>query len=303
MNTKNKNIFLVCSAFLFFVAGFAHAADDAGSPDVIWQKDRNVFVRYAGQDSSAFGANDHPAQLSAEEVRKALTSLKLQQEKENDSSDEPASLLTDEQVGTLGRYLSEGLAGAKANQDVVFALDKYVKTLFGLKSRRIFVAGRAFYKDGQLNVLIGDYDRPAEEGFEAAYDPTHMGIVNYNFDHGRRTKDARAFNRSLVSVEGIENMRVEGAARNDWLLIDVTAVSEASVARELQRQAEEKAKKRAEITELLADEDVAPAGPAASTSASKSIEERLNILNELKEKGLVSDEEYATKRKQILEEL
>lgn len=303
MNTKNKDIFLVYSAFLFLVAGFAQATDDAGSPDVIWQKDRNVFVRYADQGSSAFGANDHPAQLSVEEVRKALTSLKLQQENKNESSDEPASLFTDEQVGTLGRHLSEGLAGAKPNQDVVFALDKYVKTLFGLKSRRIFVAGRAFYKDGQLNVLMGDYDRPAEEGFEAAYDPTHMDIVNYNFDHGRRMKDTGAFNRSVVSVEGIENKRVEGAARYDWLLIDVTAVSEASVTREMQRQAEEKAKKRAEITELLADEDVAPAGPAAGTPASQSIEERLNILNELKEKGLVSDEEYATKRKQILEEL
>jgi hypothetical protein len=303
MNTKKKNIFLVCSAFLFFVAGFAQSADDSGSPDLIWQKDRNVFVRYADQDSSTFGTNDHPAQLNAEEVRKALTSLKLQQESKSDSSDKPASFFTDEQAATLGRHLSEGLAGAKPNQDVVFALDKYVKTLFGLKSSRIFVAGRAFYKDGQLNVLIGDYDRPAKEGFEAAYDPTHMGIVNYNFDHGRRTKDARAFNRSLVSVAGIENKRVEGAARNNWLLIDVTAVSEASVAQETQRQAEEKAKKRAEITELLADEDVAPAGPAASPPASHSIEERLTILNELKEKGLVSDEEYATKRKQILDEL
>lgn len=303
MNTKKKNIRLGCSAFLLSVAGLAHAAGDAGSPDVIWQTDRNVFVRYADQDSSAFGANDHPAQLNAEEVRKALTSLELQQEKRKDSSDEPISLFTDAQVETLSRHLSEGLAGAKPNQDVVFALDKYVKTLFGLKSKRVFVAGRAFYKDGQLNVLIGDYDRPAEEGFEAAYDPTHMNIVNYHFDHGRRTKDTGGFNRSVVSIEGVENKRVEGAARNDWLLIDVTAVSEASVAREMQRQAEEEAKKRAEITELLAGDDVAPAGPAASTPASQSIEQRLEILNELKEKGLVSDEEYATKRRQILEEL
>ncbi|MCP4299990.1 MAG: SHOCT domain-containing protein [Gammaproteobacteria bacterium] len=303
MTTNNKKIVSTSTVFLFFMAGLVFAADDAGSSGVIWQKDRNTFIRYADLDQSANGTNDHPAQLGAEEVRKALTSLKLQQDKKDDESDEPASLFTDEQVDTLSQYLREGLAGAKPNQDVVFALDKNVKTLFGLKTKRVFVAGRAFYTDGQLNVLIGDYDRPADEGFEAAYDPTHMGIVNYNFDHGRRTRDTRAFVRSVIPVEGVENKRVEGAARNDWLLIDVTAASEASDAREMQRQAEEKAKKRAEITELLAGEDVAPAGPAASTPASQSIEERLTILNDLKEKGLVSDEEYATKRKQILEEL
>ena len=295
MNTDNKNIVLVCSAFLFFVAGFAHAADDARSPDVIWQKDRNAFIRYADLDQSAFGANDHPAQLNAEEVRKALAPLKLQQEKKDDSSDGPVSLFTDEQVETLSRHLPEGLAGANPNQDVVFALDKYVKTLFGLKSRRVFVAGRAFYTDGQLNVLIGDYDRPAHEGFEAAYDPTHMGIVNYDFDHGRRARSSKSFGRSVVLIDGVENMQLEGTTRDDWLVIDLTHASEASNSRERQRQTEEKAKKREEITELLAGEDIAQAG--------RSIEERLTTLNELKEKGLISDEEYAAKRKQILEEL
>jgi hypothetical protein len=47
---------------------------------------------------------------------------------------------------------------------------------------------------------------------------------------------------------------------------------------------------------------MAPQGSAPATAAGK-IEERLRILDELKSKGVITDEEYRAKRKRILDEL
>ncbi len=71
------------------------------------------------------------------------------------------------------------------------------------------------------------------------------------------------------------------------------------------QKTEEQARKRQELKELLASEEVNPSHPAAAVSATptRSFEERLTTLNQLRDKGLISDEEYAMKRKQILDDL
>ena len=305
MKMFNNKFVVLYSVFQIFLPCSVFANTLVENKEVIWQTGTNVYIKYVEQDNSKFGENDHPVTLKVEEISKALGSIKFLENDPSDSDQEQQSVFTAEQIDVLSQNLAKGLAKAKSNQDINFALDRRSTKIFSLKANRLFVAGRAFYKDGKLNIIIGDYDRGAEEGFEAAYDPTHVGIVHYNFDHGRRTKSSKGFKKPIITVQGIENNQFKGTHRNDWLLIDLKSVSEAlDMAAKLQKS-EEQARKREEIVELLGIEEASPSHPpaAAPASESHSVEERLTILNRLKDKGLITDEEYAMKRKQILEDL
>jgi len=307
---NNKIITLYLTSLIFLPASVL-AINFLEDEDVIWEAGKNVFIKYAEQDNSNFGQNDHPVELKVEEIHKALGSLKILENDRTDSDQEQQSVFTVDQIDMLSQYLAKGLTKAKPNQDINFALEKTFKKSFGLKSDRLFVAGRAFYKDQKLNIILGDYDRATDEGFEAAYDPTHVGIVRYHFDHGRRTKSSKGFRKPIITVQGVENKQLKETRRSDWLVIDLKLASEASDLRASMLKTEEQARKREELKELLGSEEASPIQPAAAVPATvpaivpatRSFEERLTTLNQLRDKGLISDEEYAIKRKQILEDL
>lgn len=316
MKMFNNKIIILFFVFQVFIPGPVFAANFFEDKDVIWEAGNNVFIKYAEQDSLNFGKNDHPVVLKVEEISKALEFLRILEDDRSDSDQMQQSVFTVDQIDMLSQNLAKGLAKANPNQDINFALEKSLKKSFALKPNRLFVAGRAFYKDQKLNIIIGDYDRAADEGFEAAYDPTNVGIVRYHFDHGRRTKSSNGFRKSVITVQGVETKQLEETQRTDWLLIDLKMASEASDLRARTNKTEEQARKREELMEILGSEEASPSHPTATVPATpsrpaaavpatptRSFEERLTTLNQLRDKGLISDEEYAMKRKQILEDL
>jgi len=307
MKIFNSKIIILCFVFQSFLAGSVFAANFFEDEDVIWEAGKNEFIKYARQDDSSFGKNDHPVILKVEEISKALGSLNILKNEDDATDQEQRPVFTVGQIDTLSQNLAKGLAKAKPDQDIGFALKKSRKRSLGRTPERLFVAGRAFYKDQKLNIIVGDYNRPADQGFEAAYDPTNVGIVVYHFDHGRRTKSSKNFKSTIVTVEGVENKQVKQRQRPDWLVIDLKSASEASDLRAETQKAEEQARKREELEELLGNEEASSSHPAATAPApatsTSSFDERLTTLGQLRDKGLISDEEYTLKRKQILEEL
>lgn len=276
--------------------------------DVIWEAGRNAHIKYAEQDDASFGANDHPVNLQMEEISKALGSLGIPQKGNDDSGQEQTGIFTVQQIETLSQNLATGLANAQRNQDIIFSLEKTVKRLFGTRGKRLYIAGRTFYKDDKLNIIIGDHDRAADEAFEAAYDPTRVGIVAYDFNYGRRTKSSPVLDDSSINAPGVEYKELNGKRRNDWLVIDLKSASEAVDAGMNTRRAEESSRKREELTEIPGSEEgsatvPAQVPPATAAPATQSFEQRLTTLKTLRDKGLITDEEYETKRRQILDEL
>ena len=268
-----------------------------GVDRVIWEDGPNRYVKYAKQDSSTFGKNDHPIELDQQEIAIALSMLKVKAKKD------PVPVFTRPQIAILSKALAEGFKTVNPGQDIIFAMEKSEAKLLGLKKNAYFVAGRAFYKEGKLNLILGDYDRARNIGYEAAYDPSNAGIVTYNFDHGKRSKQSAgsyAFNNVTWEIHGIENMVYNGA-RRDWFLIDLHEATKAFATREQDAKQSEMIRKRKEIEEILGQPIPGYATPVAVPV--RSAEDRLMSLNSLREKGLVSEEEYATKRKQILDEL
>ncbi len=320
MNRKNFIIrcFVVHVVVTAISASTGLLADDA----TIWEAGANEFIKYAERSDTNYDANDHPVNLNEEDISKALEALKIPNKR---GSEEQQPVFTVEQVRVLSQNLATGLAHALPNQDIHFALQKSVKRRFGLKPRRMYIAGTAFYKDDGLNIIIGDYDRPADAGFEAAYDPTHVGIVRYHFNQGSRAKNSNAIKVPIVPMQGIENKQLSGTTRPDWFVVNLNTASIGFDEKTAAREREEQATTRKEIEETRdRSEAIAPRPAAAAPAAVKSpesakesappaaaepppiersFEERLQTLNRLRDEGLITEAEYAAKRQQILDEL
>ncbi|MFT5395744.1 MAG: hypothetical protein ACI85N_000932, partial [Gammaproteobacteria bacterium] len=108
----------------------------------------------------------------------------------------------------------------------------------------------------------------------------------------------------------------KGKLRPDWIEIDIKLAAEAYVAREKEREnpqlqgsqalkveAAKLAKQRREMRAEMARmrKDMSKQNNGASTT--RSIEDRITTLDELLAKELISKEEYAVKRKEILNDI
>ena len=208
----------------------------------------------------------------------------------------------------MSEILVAGLRKASPKQDVIFVLEKTEPTLIGLTKDSSFAAGRIFYKDKKLNLILGDYNKARNRGYEAAYDPSNTGIVTYRFDHGSRSKMSKGsekFTKSVYEFSGVESKSL----RPDWFILDLELAPKGYAHREEQARLQGLEIKRKEIEEIFGE-----SFPAMMTTSNqtvipapivlpKSTEDRLVVLNKLKDKGLITEEEYAAKRQKILDEL
>lgn len=302
MNLSKSHIIALALLLPIFSSCSVSAFDFFKEKNVIWQGSTNEFFKYAAQDTSDFGENDHPVELSGKDISTILGLIKIQAQDNHKEKKELEPLFSAEQVTLLGQYLAKGLNNAQADQDIIFALEKSVDSFIGLKPDRFFVAGRAFYKNNKLNIIIGDYDLPRHNAYEAAYDPTHTGIVRYHFNYGKRSQ-ASKFNKPITRINGVENKRLANDRRDDWLLIDVNTALKAYERMTGIRKKKELEKKREELREVLGGDQIAPLEETAPVKAKRSLEERLIELKRLRNKDLITEEEYAEKRKQLLDEL
>ncbi len=283
---------------------------------IIWKSGLNQYIKYAEQDSSKFGNNDHPVDLDEKEISNALKALVYEEKSLLSFTEQTRTVFTSLQLKVLGKSISKGLKDAKPDQDIIFVLEKTENKLLGLKDKT-FNAGRIFFKDGELNIIMGDYEYFRSEAFEKAYDPGGQSAVPYSFNFGKRTRKSKAFENTTFTATGIKVKQLEGERRPDWLVIDVKVASEAYIAgvndknnpvtkadKQLEIEAAKLAKQRREMRIEMARmrkevQDIS----SNQTPSAKSIEDRMATLNQLLEKKLISQEEYDNKRKEILSDI
>ena len=262
--------------------------------------------------------NGHPVVLQIDEVRDALKSLELWVEGGFFREEEAVRVLSDGQVTTISRYVVEALAQAKPEEDVVFVVRGYGNVAFDVVREKYWTSGRIFFVEDKLNVIIGSYQERKDRGKRQA-EGAHGILDDYQdlfFDHGNRDDVAKMPGR-IVSTDGVEpGGREGGKQRPDWVKIDIkTAVAayrndlipeedrkrekaaKAEAARltiERRQMREEMARLRKELNDLK----------GGSTGASApDLEKRLDTLKELKDKSLISEEEYIARRAEILQDI
>ena len=313
----SPHLFFFC---LFFCAGPVLALDifsiGEGDEAVIWESGINRYIKYAPQDSTEFGLNDHPATLNREELELALLALQIPDDGFFATDGTLESVFTVAQIKLLSKELPRGFGNARPDQDIILALEKDERKLLGLQDKR-FLAARAFFKDGRLNIIIGEHDFFRSKAFESAYDPSGRAAVPYDLNNGRRDRASGAFSGVFMNAEGIANKRLD-TLRHDWFVIDVKQAASGYLARrnaaqqdpiarqqdeQLQLEAARMARQRREMRAEMArmrKEMRNLNKPAADT---RSIEARMRTLDELRKKGLISQAEYDMKRREILNDI
>ena len=254
---------------------------ETGSVKTIW-KVREQSVQVVPREREGGGtavANDHPASVSPAEVRGLLASVGLSRQGNE------APLFSDTELKILEDAAVTGLRQAGPDEDVTFAVYGYHAALQGFLKETKVTTGRMFFQDGKLNLILGIVQRDVMDTEDRRLNP---------FVPGSRLKQSDLDGGIKVLNGGVPfTMK-----RADWLVFDRYIAP----------------KPVSETVQPIPSPAVPAATPPAPaqekakrverpTAQGKSLEERLILLNDLKQKGLITDEEYRSKRLRILDEL
>lgn len=258
---------VVAVLVLLVLSSTSHASDVRH----IWQS-RDQFVALERQDvppSGTVAINNHPVQLSPDRLAAMLASIEFSSEE----GSKPEQLITNESLEVLVPQLVQGFRRAAPGEDVTFAIIGLHKSMLGFAKSAKVTTGRAFYQGGRLNVIFGLVRKEFNEREDRRLSP---------FTPGTRQK-APQDGWMLLAQPGRNGFTL---SRKDW----VTFSDEW----------------RAAVARTPVSEQIVPSVPTTPARSDKqdkdtrSPVERLTTLNELKGKGLISEEEYQGKRLQIL---
>lgn len=287
--------------------------------ETLWKSGQNLYIKIAKQDKHSDGRiipNQHPATLNPREIRDALNTLLVWNKSfftgALKDKDEAESVFSLSQSRLLGTYIAAGLQTANPNQDIVFALTRRKKSFLFMKDTT-YTAGRAFYVGGKLNIIIGDYDKLGDKFKERVHQSSGGMEVKYYFATGKRAKRS-GFKKAIILSDGLSTYEDKGKTRTDWFVIDVKAASAAYAARQsgadsqistinderLRQEAAKSARERREMRLEMARLRKEMKEQSQAKANDRSVEERLEQLKSMKEKDIITAEEYKAKRAEIL---
>lgn len=236
----------------------------------------------------------HPVQLAPEVLRAALAALRI-----GKAADE--ALFNDDELAEIVPPLVKALAELQPAQDLAFAVAGRHGGWTALAAR-VVTTGRMFRSAAGLQLIVGLAHRP----FESQYRATGYLIP---FEPGRRAEvvdPAAVISGMPLSV---------GAARPDWVTLTLApAAAQAAAPVSSPPPAPAPAATAAAAASVVpaapaaAATAVAPAPAAAATRSRDAAfyeeqETRLRALKRLRDGGLITEEEYQQKRKQVLDQL
>jgi len=254
---------VVSAALVLLMLSSTSRASDV---QYLWQS-RDQFVALERQDTASAGPaqpNDHPAELSLDRLTAILASIDIRPA----GGAKPEPLLTGPAVEALAPYLRQALQQASSNQDVTFAVIGLHSALYGLAKSPKVTTGRVFYKAGRLNIIVGLVQQEVRDRDDRRLFP---------FTPGSRQKPSAGEWTLLTNAPLV---------RGDWMAFGEEWQAPVAPA--------------AAVEQRLPSIQAAPVPPEKRNSDTRSPADRLTTLNELKNKGLISEEEYRSKRLEIM---
>jgi hypothetical protein len=260
---------LVAISLLLVGSSYAVASDTK----VLWES-RDQFVKIESQDAIKGGTkipNEHPADISQERLGEILGAIELRSE----DSKKLVPLFTRSSLENLIPLLQDGLRQASPKEDVTFAVIGLYSSAFGLSKSPKVVSGRIFYQGGKLNLIFGKAQELVNERQDRRL---------YPFTPGSREYTAEG-EWSLLPQSGQPALTM---LRKDWLVFANDWKPTAAPASVGEKTGE--------------SSEPSPLNQIFKGKASKTAD-RLSVLKELRDKGLITEEEYRGKRLMILNEL
>jgi hypothetical protein len=279
-----------------------------GAPKTFWASPGQA-VRLVAQDRPV-PPNDHPAALSPAELRTILAALAVFGEPAFlGAGAEPIFVFTEDEARVLAQALATALAEARPDQDVAFTVEGE-RNAFFFAQEPVTIGGRVFYDDQRLHIIFGDLHQPAGRPAPDRHGSAKTGERLYPVRIGMRAGDI-AHHWRIVPTEGQSFHIGADTTRGDWIEIDVPitlaalrrrqsgvgpppkAIEPRSEARRLDLERRQERKEAAHMRQLLRDIQ-------GGADDSALLQRRLATLEELKNKRLITPEEYAERRRAML---
>ncbi len=299
-----KQLLAVFISLLCCIASFTATAS-ADDRNYLWQS-REQFVAIEHQEKAATKPNSHPADISKASLTALLSSVDVRTE----DNGKAEALFTTESLDALTEYLHPALGKATSGEDVTFVIIGLYKSLYGLAKRPRVTTGRIFNQEGKLNLILGLVLKDVNDREDRRLNPyipgsrekplagdwkilPHDGTITFNL----KRKDWIVFNSAPAvtttqpsSVSAPEKPQQQPAgAINQAPALPATPVNAAP-------------KTPAPATAPVVAAPIAPLQHKTPTEA-RNPAERLKTLNELKNSGLITEEEFQGKRREILNSL
>lgn len=219
----------------------------------------------------------HPVLLSSAEWARILAGIRIQPRKDSvlftRALEPPTEAFAPDEVAYLGRALSEIFARARPDEWVVFGMSRVLPS--GLNE---ITTGGWFAEGTRLHLLLANYrhgvtrttvrERLWKEPLRAVAAPFYDVV-----------QDER---QTVVKGTGLLSVLSSGSGPE--IVIEYRALLGAPPA----------------VEKTMPVERVAPAAPDAGRLPGGAVEERLRMLKRLREQGLITDEEYREKKKDVL---
>ena len=251
----------------------------------VWRVAEFTAIRIEPREAGA-SPNAQPVMVQPELLRQQLALVRVRLR----SGEAP--LFFPDELAELIEPIAQALSVAGPEDDLV--LLSTARRDAGVLGTPLGITARLFVQGDALNLIVND----ARLDFVNAYIGSRIPPT---FIFGSRT---RAGTATIQSVSGISR-------RADWVALPLAAITGAAAA-----PAPTKAPAPAAVTAA----PMAPAAPAAAPAPASmdkpapaaaprardaafadEIEQRLIILKRLRDKGLISEEEYQQKRKEVLQ--
>jgi len=210
--------------------------------------------------------NQHPAQVNPELLRQQLAQIRFV------AGNGTQALFSRDEAAELSEALAQALGNAAPGDDVL--LLSGARRGDAVMFRPVAVTARVFVQSSNLQLIVND----ARYEF---YDKMRGSNRAPEFTYGSRSRTGTAVLRSEIGT----------SVRADWLALPLVAAAAAAPA-------------PAAVAAPAAVPAAPPAAPALrprDPGFADEIEQRLTTLKRLRERGLISEEEYQQKRKEILQ--
>jgi hypothetical protein len=280
-----------------------------GAPKTFWASPGRS-VRLVAQDRPV-PPNDHPAALSPAELRMILAAISVFGGPAFLGADaEPIFVFTEDEARVLAQALATALAEARPDQDVAFTVEGE-RNAFFFAQEPVAIGGRVFYDDQRLHIIFGDLHQPAGRPAPDRHGSAKPGERLYPVRIGMRAGDI-AHHWRIVPIEGQSFHVGADTTRGDWIEIDVPTTLAAlrrrqsgvgpppkaveqprSEARQLDLERRRERKEAARMRQSLRDIQ-------GGADDSALLRRRLATLEELKNKRLITPEEYVERRRAML---
>lgn len=283
--TSSAGIALLAAASLCAAAAPAHAgvmdflfgssekATDTAKPDArrrSWSVHDFTAIRLVPREPGS-APNQHPVQVEAEALKQQLAQVRFV------AGSGTQALFAADELGELIEPLIEAFGNATPDDDLLLLSTS--RRGGGLLSQPLGITARMFVQGGQLQLLVNDARYEFFNEYKGTGKPPQ-------FTFGSRTKAGQVALRSAAGSN----------TRPDWLALPTTLPAAAAA-------------NAPAAPVAVTPKTVAPA-PAAQPALrprdpgfAEEVEQRLLTLKRLRERGLISEEEYQQKRREILQAL